>query len=79
MTTSHHSHLHDAGAYIVHIATDPIAIAASAGAAVSSPWWLPPLTQVHDVAAEFLPILGCFLASLQIVLVFLKMFGWVKG
>lgn len=73
------THAHNIGQSIVHIATDPMAVGATVSAAVSSPWWIPPLSQVHDVAAVWLPILGCVLAVLQIVLVALKMLGWVKG
>lgn len=31
----------------------------TAAAAVASPWWLPSLADVSEVAHLFLPILGC--------------------
>ena len=39
---------------------------ASAGAAVTSPWWLPALNDVSTVAAEMLPILGVVWLVVQI-------------
>lgn len=44
------------------IVTDTGAIAA-----IASPWWLPALHEVSDVAALVLPILGVLWLCLQIV------------
>lgn len=80
MTMPHRAHtLHDTMLYIVQVATDPMAIAASATLSASSPWWLPSLREVHDLAAEILPIIGCTLGALQIALLILKQFGWGKS
>lgn len=39
---------------------------AIASAAVTSPWWLPPLGQLSDIAALVLPILGAAWLAVQI-------------
>ena len=80
MTMPHRvQNFHEAFTYIVHVATDPVAVAASASMAASSPWWLPWLADIHDMATQLLPIVGCTLGSLQIILLIAKQFGWVKG
>lgn len=38
------------------------------GAAVSSPWWLPMLQKVSEIAAIILPIAGLFWIILQMVM-----------
>jgi hypothetical protein len=48
---------------------------AAAGAAVTSPWWLPWLQQVSERAAIVLPILGCTWFAIQITS---KLISWVK-
>ena len=44
---------------------DPITPAV-ASAAATSPWWLPALAKVSEVAAFALPILGCVWLAVQI-------------
>lgn len=39
---------------------------AAAGAAVSSPWWLPGLQEMSETAALFLPIFGVVWLAVQI-------------
>ena len=41
--------------------------ASAAGAAVTSPWWLPQLQQISAISADVLPILGALWLILQIV------------
>ena len=80
MTMPHRTYnFHDTMIYLFQVATDPLAVATSATMAVSSPWWLPSLHAVHDLAAEVLPIIGCTLGALQITLLVLKQFGWGKS
>lgn len=42
------------------------------GAAVSSPWWLPLLERVSEVAALVLPIAGVFWIALQVSIAIYK-------
>jgi hypothetical protein len=41
--------------------------ASAAGAAVTSPWWLPHLQQISAISAEVLPILGALWLIIQII------------
>jgi hypothetical protein len=45
---------------------------AAAGAAVTSPWWLPQLHNISVIAAELAPILGAIWLLLQI---FVKLYS----
>jgi hypothetical protein len=44
-------------------------------AAVVSPWWLPIVSHVSEVAATLLPILGCTWIIIQILAFFVKKKG----
>lgn len=51
---------------VVALMTSETANKVTAVAAVSSPWWLPPLQDVSQIAAMLLPIGGLILVGVQI-------------
>ena len=55
------------GDSIIQLLTHPLSMITSAAGGLLSPWWIPSLSEAHDMASEWLPILGCVVALMQIV------------